>query len=230
MLRSVFSLGATPLRNGAGQPVSAPAWEGAWRRLFSSETSQTLSRGTQRQNSSPLRALRAATRHSAKRPTFGSSGTTFARTQQRGFRFSAWRRSADGAKPQEKLSLSARLKKLSREYGWSAVGVYLGLSVLDFPFCFLLVRIVGTDRIGAIEHYVVSTVSGMIPEGVRHKASEYWHSMKHAETEKLGNDGISEKVEMAGWGVQEAQERNKEEASKSTPDVCLTDGLLDAVS
>lgn len=50
--------------------------------------------------------------------------------------------------------LSARLKKLSREYGWAAVGVYLSLSVLDFPFCFLLVRVVGTDRIG--ESYEMS--------------------------------------------------------------------------
>ena len=48
----------------------------------------------------------------------------------------------------EPSSLSARLKKLSREYGWSAVGIYFALSVLDFPFCFLLVRTVGTDRIG----------------------------------------------------------------------------------
>lgn len=30
----------------------------------------------------------------------------------------------------------------------------------------------------------------------------------------MGNDNISDKVEMAGWGVEEAQERNKEEASK----------------
>ncbi len=51
-------------------------------------------------------------------------------------------------KPNESLSLSARLKKLSREYGWTAVGVYISLSVLDFPFCFLLVRTLGTDRIG----------------------------------------------------------------------------------
>lgn len=49
---------------------------------------------------------------------------------------------------QESLSLSGRLKKLSREYGWTAVGVYLALSVLDFPFCFLLVRTVGTEKIG----------------------------------------------------------------------------------
>ena len=48
----------------------------------------------------------------------------------------------------EPASLSARLKKLSREYGWSAVGVYLALSALDFPFCYLLVRYLGTDLIG----------------------------------------------------------------------------------
>jgi hypothetical protein len=39
-------------------------------------------------------------------------------------------------------------KKLSREYGWTTVGVYFTLSVLDFPFFFLLVRVVGTDKIG----------------------------------------------------------------------------------
>ena len=52
------------------------------------------------------------------------------------------------AAAEESLSLSGRLKKLSREYGWTAVGVYLSLSVLDFPFCFLLVRTVGTEKIG----------------------------------------------------------------------------------
>jgi N-terminal acetyltransferase 2 len=52
-----------------------------------------------------------------------------------------------GEKAAEPTTLTARLKKLSREYGWAAVGVYLSLSVLDFPFCFLLVRMVGTERI-----------------------------------------------------------------------------------
>jgi hypothetical protein len=40
------------------------------------------------------------------------------------------------------------MRKLSREYGWSALGVYFVLSVLDFPFCYLLLRYLGTDRIG----------------------------------------------------------------------------------
>jgi len=52
-------------------------------------------------------------------------------------------------------SLSQRLRKLSREYGWSALGVYLTLSALDFPFCFLAVRLLGTERIGRWEHVVL---------------------------------------------------------------------------
>jgi hypothetical protein len=55
-----------------------------------------------------------------------------------------------GSASGESLSISARMKKLSREYGWSAVGIYLALSVLDFPFCFLLVRTVGTEKIGEL--------------------------------------------------------------------------------
>lgn len=53
-------------------------------------------------------------------------------------------------------TLSQRLKQLSREYGWTAVGVYLALSALDFPFCFLAVRLLGTERIGRWEHAIIS--------------------------------------------------------------------------
>ncbi|KAL6706159.1 DUF1279 superfamily [Coniothyrium glycines] len=56
--------------------------------------------------------------------------------------------------PEPAPSLSQRLKQLSREYGWTALGVYLGLSVLDFPLCFLAVRFIGTDRIGHYEDVV----------------------------------------------------------------------------
>jgi hypothetical protein len=47
------------------------------------------------------------------------------------------------------------MKKLSREYGWAAFGVYMALTVLDFPFCFLAVRSLGTERIGHYEHVIV---------------------------------------------------------------------------
>ncbi len=59
--------------------------------------------------------------------------------------------SPKGASEGEPTTLGGRLRKLSREYGWSALGVYLALSALDFPFCYLLVRHLGTDRIGKLD-------------------------------------------------------------------------------
>lgn len=55
------------------------------------------------------------------------------------------------------------MRKLSREYGYSALGVYLLLSALDFPFCFLAVRWLGTDRIGHWEHLIVKWFWKVIP-------------------------------------------------------------------
>lgn len=121
-----------------------------------------------------------------------------------------------GSTPEASLSISQRLKKLSREYGWSAVGVYLALSVLDFPFCFLLVRTIGTDKIAEAEHYVVSNVKKIIPEGIKQWWNEYRSALKQASNEHLGEEATKD-VQMAGWGVAEAEEKNKAEASKSSP-------------
>ena len=92
----------------------------------------------------------------------------------------------------EKASLSERLKKLSREYGWAALGVYLALSALDFPFCFAAVRLLGVERIGHYEHVVVGYV--------KDKFKAIWP------TTEEGSDGQGKLVE--------AEERNKDEASK----------------
>lgn len=72
------------------------------------------------------------------------------RTSFRSFHTSRLRRNGtpNPAIEPEPQTLGARMKKLSREYGWSAVGVYFALSALDFPFCYLLVKTLGTDRIG----------------------------------------------------------------------------------
>jgi len=40
------------------------------------------------------------------------------------------------------------------------------LSALDFPFCFLAVRTLGTDRIGRWEHIVLSYIKSVVPEAV----------------------------------------------------------------
>ncbi|KAL9021319.1 MAG: hypothetical protein Q9185_001429 [Variospora sp. 1 TL-2023] len=57
--------------------------------------------------------------------------------------------------PEPSPSLSQRLRKLTREYGWSAVGVYLALSALDFPFCYLAVRWVGPETVGRWESIIL---------------------------------------------------------------------------
>ncbi|PUU83257.1 hypothetical protein B9Z19DRAFT_965419 [Tuber borchii] len=69
------------------------------------------------------------------------------------------------AKP---TTLSARLKHLSREYGYSAVGVYFLLSALDFPFCFLAVQYLGAEKIGELE----TRVGGFV--------KPYWVSLRSA--------------------------------------------------
>lgn len=53
------------------------------------------------------------------------------------------------------MKKESRLKELSKKYGWSIVFVYLGLSVLDYPFCFLFVHTLGQDKIGELEDIVI---------------------------------------------------------------------------
>ncbi len=54
------------------------------------------------------------------------------------------------------------MRKLSREYGYAALGVYLALTALDLPFCYLAVSYLGTERIGRWEHAVLSYVQGIV--------------------------------------------------------------------
>ena len=94
--------------------------------------------------------------------------------------------------PEPTLSLSQRLKKLSREYGWAAVGVYLALSALDFPFCFLAVRLLGTERIGRWESTVVNTFWTII--------SVPFPSLGHQPQTAGGESESSVEVDAAGRG------------------------------
>ncbi|KAL6802961.1 hypothetical protein GGI42DRAFT_16952 [Trichoderma sp. SZMC 28013] len=219
MIRAAFQSRATPFGAAKSTTAQYGALRDAWARLFSSQPVsklQSSSSSTLWTRLQSIQPWRGTTRHGASMRPHVRIADSFARgAQRRSFMFSAWRRNtAQGA--QEKLSLSGRFKKLSREYGWSAVGVYFALSVLDFPFCFLLVRVVGTERIGQVEHYVVSAVSKFIPESVRTRWNEWRESLKTEEKQHLGSNEISDKVEMAGWGVEKAQQRNREEASLAT--------------
>lgn len=108
------------------------------------------------------------------------------------------------------------MKKLSREYGWSALGVYLGLTALDFPFCYMLVRYLGTDKIGEWEHIVVSNVNKVIPQSIQNTWHEWRSAMKKAEQDTIGGERVNDAVEMVGWGVEEAEKKHKADASLAT--------------
>lgn len=108
------------------------------------------------------------------------------------------------------LSLTARLRKLSREYGWSVFGVYMALTALDFPFCFLAVRWFGTERIGELEHAAVRWLKRAIPL----QWPEKWGGSKKEAPEEGPVDGA---LTVYDHGVREAQAANRSEtASKST--------------
>jgi len=113
--------------------------------------------------------------------------------------------STSAATSDENLSFSQRLKKLTREYGWSALGVYLTLSALDFPFCFLAVKLLGTDRIGRWEHVIVSYINSVIPwpltQGEPQEADE---ASGHV-TDAIG-------PEAGGGRILEAQDHGNKEA------------------
>jgi Protein of unknown function (DUF1279) len=63
-----------------------------------------------------------------------------------------------GSSQEESLSLGQRMRKLSREYGWSALGVYLVLTALDLPFCYLFVGYLGTERIGKKDLFPICSI------------------------------------------------------------------------
>ncbi len=90
------------------------------------------------------------------------SPSSFTRAFRRRFHNTARRLEDAATPPTENLTLSQRLKKLSREYGWAAFGVYMALSALDLPFCYLTVKALGTDRIGHWEHVVMTWIKDTI--------------------------------------------------------------------
>jgi hypothetical protein len=98
------------------------------------------------------------------------------------------------------------MKKLSREYGWAALGVYMALTVLDFPFCFLAVRSLGTERIGHYEHVVVQSFKNTFglnkdKEGEASPVEEAAAQAKAREGEELGYADDIEEAEAQNRGA-----------------------------
>lgn len=63
------------------------------------------------------------------------------------------------------LSLSQRLKKLFRTHGWSALVIYLALSLADFSLTFLLVYSVGADKVREAEDWVLDALGWRRKDG-----------------------------------------------------------------
>ena len=70
----------------------------------------------------------------------------------------------------------------------------------------------------------MSSAKAMIPDSVREVWHTYWQSFREAEAKALGDGEISEKMEMATWGVEKADERNRADASEFHPRVLPLDG------
>lgn len=60
----------------------------------------------------------------------------------------------------------------------------------------------------------MSNVKAVIPEGVKQQWRDWRKAFRKEEVEHLGSADFSEGLEMATWGVEEASEANKKEASK----------------
>lgn len=59
----------------------------------------------------------------------------------------------------------------------------------------------------------MSYAKSVIPESVKQKWHEWKASVRQAEHDMTGGDKINDGVEMAGWGVEEATEKHKKDAS-----------------
>ncbi len=142
------------------------------------------------------------------------------RPKNNGRRYNSSSTSSSSGPDAPKLSISQRLKKLSREYGWSALAVYMLLTALDFPFCFLAVRMLGTDRIGHWEHVVVTWVKDMVkwplPKGAQEqvdKATDAAESATNGEKRILEEKSDDYTIEDHGY---KAAEKANSGANAST--------------
>lgn len=131
--------------------------------------------------------------------------------------------------PESSLSLTQRMRKLSREYGWSALAVYLLLSALDFPLCFIAVRWLGTDRIGHWEHIVLKAFWEVVPYPFPSRPAVQIEGLDGSttETETVGSRRAPAGVAAKGYGLREAEQLNQSEnASESLYIMELFDEML----
>ncbi|KAG8528113.1 uncharacterized protein KY384_007029 [Bacidia gigantensis] len=99
------------------------------------------------------------------------------------------------------LTFSQRFRKLGREYGWSATGIYFLLSALDFPFCFAAVRWLGPERVGNAERVVVDGVRGFIPDNVKTEWNQLKVKLKEVAGRGIEDGKVGGKIQAEQHGL-----------------------------
>ncbi|PWY63548.1 hypothetical protein BO70DRAFT_375319 [Aspergillus heteromorphus CBS 117.55] len=135
-------------------------------------------------STSHTRTLQSQSLHSAAMP----KGDRFRKSTMFRRFFVSSRPNSTAHSGQQPGSLSQRLRMLSKEYGWSALWIYLLLSAMDFPFCFAAVRLLGVERIGHYEHVILESAKAAI--------NTVWPSSGHVEPGSgESKDSVSQEYE-----------------------------------
>ena len=71
--------------------------------------------------------------------------------------------SPDAADPRAQ-TLSARLKRLIKEYGWHALGVYIILSAVDFTVAFGLINFIGAAHVARFTAIAKAYAADYVPD------------------------------------------------------------------
>ncbi|KAG0684313.1 hypothetical protein C6P40_004575 [Pichia californica] len=74
------------------------------------------------------------------------------------------------------------IKKLIHQYGYSALGVYLGLSLIDLPICYIIVHSAGEDKIREMQDDFFSMI------GYKTKTEEIKQDNQNNEGESEGEN------------------------------------------
>lgn len=89
------------------------------------------------------------------------------------------------------------MRALIKEYGYSALGVYLGLTLIDLPICYLMVHSMGREKIEYYENKVKQSIGfGMSDEDLerKHSIDKIHESIDNPQVETKENESIAHKI------------------------------------
>ena len=110
----------------------------------------------------------------------------------------------------EPTSAYGRFKRLSKKYGWWAVGVYLALTVVDFSLTLGVVHSVGAERIEPVVHSLMHQY-----RVIRYGEEEAVKLDKEAR-EKEADDKAKEKVALEAMTPEERKKRSTSQWGSKT--------------